>query len=97
QLARPDFCGWSALGPISLTIENVLAISCQDAGERGFRWHLHQTCRHGVKNLRFGDVTTSLIYDGQGTVESRSNRAFKLKVGTETRDIPAGSNKFTVY
>jgi hypothetical protein len=43
-LVRPDFCGWSALGPISMFIENVL--------------------RHGIRNLRLGELTVSIIAEG---------------------------------
>ena len=58
---RADFCGWSALGPISLFIENVIGIHSVDAVHRVVEWRLHQPGRHGIRNLCFGDVKTQFL------------------------------------
>ena len=71
KAVKADFCGWSALGPISLFIENVLGFYDVDGPSATIRWNLHQTCRHGIENLSFGGITTSIIYDkGKVTVVS---------------------------
>jgi hypothetical protein len=57
QIVRKDFCGWSALGPISLFIENVLGIRSVDAEKLTVDWDIHHKCLHGVRNLRFGPCT----------------------------------------
>lgn len=80
KLARPDFCGWSALGPISLMIENVLGIRC-DAHANTVTWRLRQDGRQGVRNLRFGSVTASLIHDGRNHVDIVANQPFTLCLG----------------
>lgn len=95
-LARPDFCGWSALGPISLMIENVIGIQCPDASERRLCWRLHQSGRHGVRNLRFGQVAATLIVDGRGGIEVETNQPFTLRVNGRDCAIAAGRNAFSI-
>ncbi len=57
---RKDFCGWSALGPISMLIEAVLGIEC-DYPARKIVWHSNCYARHGIENLPFGPARISLI------------------------------------
>ena len=76
---RPDFCGWSALGPISLFIENVLGFYDVDAQSATIRWNLHQTCRHGIMDLSFGDIVTDIIYE-DGIVTVDSNKPYTLYI-----------------
>jgi glycogen debranching enzyme len=59
NFGRPDFCGWSALGPISMAIESVLGIEC-DYPERKIIWHSNCIQEHGIKNLRFGPHLVNL-------------------------------------
>ena len=88
---RPDFCGWSALGPISLFIENVLGFHDIDAAGRVVRWDIHQTCRHGINNLSFGEITTDLLYDpATALVTVRSNAPYRLILNGRTHRVPAG-------
>lgn len=91
---RPDFCGWSALGPISLFIENVIGIHSVDAVQRAVEWRLHQPGRHGIRNLCFGDVKTDLIADGKGSVEVISNRPYTLIINGKSLKVKAGEQKF---
>ena len=93
---RPDFCGWSALGPISLLIENVIGFHSIDAEHRRVEWHLHQPGRHGVRRLRFGDVTADIVADGHGHVDVTSDRPFTLVVNGMTLDVAAGTRQFDV-
>ena len=85
---KPDFCGWSALGPINLTIENVLGIQA-DGVSRMIHWRLHHTCRHGIRNLRFDGVTASLEFD-RGTIAVETSEPFRLKIEDRIYHIPAG-------
>lgn len=60
---RQEFCGWSALGPISLTIENLLGFRRADGLNRVLEWDLKpENGLHGISRLRFGQVTASLVY-----------------------------------
>ena len=88
KLVRPDFCGWSALGPICMMIENVVGINA-DGAKREVEWRLRRSDRHGVKNLRFGGVTASLVYE-DGNVEVESSAPFTLRVAGSVHEIPAG-------
>lgn len=64
HVVRQEFCGWSALGPISLMIENVLGIRSADAATRTVHWHINPANgRHGIRHLRFGPVDCTLLYD----------------------------------
>lgn len=88
---RPDFCGWSALGPISLFIENVLGFHDIDASLRTVHWDIRHDCRHGLNNLTFGDTTTDLLYDpAASTVTIRSNKPYCLILNGKSHRIRAG-------
>ncbi|MEI9997932.1 MAG: trehalase family glycosidase [Verrucomicrobiota bacterium] len=93
---RPDFCGWSALGPISLFIENVIGIHSVDATRRVVEWHLHQPGRNGLRNFHFGDVTTDFVANGGGFVDVTSNHAYTLVVNGTALDVKPGSQRFVV-
>ena len=86
--ARPDFCGWSALGPINMMIENVIGIRC-DGVRRRIDWRLHRQDRHGVRRLMFGGVTANLIRDG-GRIEVETDEPFTLCVNGASHDVPHG-------
>ena len=90
RTARPEFCGWSALGPISLFIENVLGFHKIMAKEKRIEWRLHQATRHGIRNLRFGNIITDIIYDGKNTVTVTSNTSYTLVINGVAQDINKG-------
>ena len=97
ERVRPDFCGWSALGPISLFIENVIGIREVDAEGATLRWDIHQKCRHGVRRLRFGKITTDLLYDpATDSVTVTSDAPYKLILNGKSRCIKSGENKITL-
>lgn len=94
---RPDFCGWSALGPISLFIENVLGFHDIDASSRTVRWDIRHDCRHGLNNLTFGDTTTDLLYDpAASTVTIRSNKPYCLILNGKFHRIRAGVTTISI-
>ncbi|MFC1498432.1 trehalase family glycosidase [Verrucomicrobiota bacterium] len=93
---RANFCGWSALGPISLFIENVLGFHVIDASKRRIEWFLHQQGKHGLKNLRFGDILTSIVYEGKGKVAVKSNGAYTLVINGSSYDIKKGQKSLTI-
>ena len=88
---KPDFCGWSALGPISLFIENVLGFYEVDAAGKTVRWNLHQTCRHGIKQLSFGKITTDILYEN-GKVTVVTNRPYTLYINGTRHPVRRGTN-----
>nr|MCR5325704.1 alpha,alpha-trehalase [Bacteroidales bacterium] len=89
KAVKADFCGWSALGPISLFIENVLGFYDVDASAAIVRWNLHQNCRHGIKKLSFGGITTDIIYDN-GKVRVRSNKPYTLYINGKEYAVRRG-------
>ena len=89
EIVRPDFCGWSALGPISLFIENVLGFHEIDAAEKKVVWRKYREGRHGIKRLRFGTVVTDIIGDGN-TVEVNSNEPYTMVVNGKEYSIEKG-------
>lgn len=94
---RPDFCGWSALGPISLFIENVLGFHDIDASSRTVRWDIRHDCRLGLNNLTFGDTTTDLLYDpAASTVTIRSNKPYCLILNGKSHRIRAGVTTISI-
>jgi hypothetical protein len=94
-LVRDDFCGWSALGPISLFIEDVIGIKEADAfkGELTCDFAIDIKGRAGVENYRFGNVVCSVVATaGEITVES--NCAFTLVVDGKRYSVKPGDNVF---
>lgn len=91
KAVKADFCGWSALGPISLFIENVIGFYDVDAPTATVRWNLHQSCRHGIRNLSFGKINTDIMYDG-GRVTVRTNKPYTLFINGAPHSVRRGKN-----
>jgi glycogen debranching enzyme len=78
ERVRPDFCGWSALGPISLFIENVLGFREINALTRTVVWDAPDTPGTlGLRNLRFGDICAVLLIEN-GKLSCKSNLPMTL-------------------
>ncbi len=91
QYSRPDFCGWSALGPISLLMENIIGVHRISALEGVVEWLPGvPEGRLGLKNLRFGDNVADLIRENDGTVRIRAAKPFRLVYKGTAHDCPAG-------
>ena len=88
--ARPDFCGWSALGPINMAIENIVGIRC-DGPQRRIDWRLRRSDRHGVRNLRFGGIIASLIFDS-GAVFVETDTSFTLCINGDAHHVKSGQS-----
>lgn len=93
NIVRQDFCGWSALGPISLFIENVLGFHQVDAVNKVIEWRLHQEGRHGVTNFTFGNITTDIVVN-DGIVTVRSDGAYTLNVNGIAMPVQPGVQSF---
>lgn len=91
RIARPEFCGWSALGPISMLIENILGFYDIDGSNKVVKWNLHNNGKHGIKQLRFGSVYCDIVYN-DGVVTVDSNEPFTLYINGEKMKIKAGRN-----
>ncbi len=78
HFSRPDFCGWSALGPISLFIENVLGFHRVDGLAREVEWTCRLPGRVGLRRLRFADIEVDLIREPDGTVTVNTTAPFTL-------------------
>jgi glycogen debranching enzyme len=92
-LVRPDFCGWSALAPISMLLEHVLGFRV-DALTRSVTWRrpaARAGGRAGVRRLRCGDVTLSAVDDGAGTVTLDSDGPVTVVVDGRSVEVVAGS------
>ena len=92
--ARPEFCGWSALGPISLFIENVLGFKKVSAARREVQWRLKKDRgAHGIKNLNFGKITTDLLFDGGNKVSVKSNDSYSLIINGKKYPVKKGDTE----
>ena len=92
-LVRQDFCGWSALGPISLFIENILGIRDVDVISNSIVWEPASAKRSGIKNLRLGNNVVSLIaYPAQGKAEVEASAAFTLRLNGSDIQCPPGKS-----
>ncbi|WP_289096164.1 trehalase family glycosidase [uncultured Pseudoalteromonas sp.] len=96
ERVREDFCGWSALGPISLFIENILGFKEVDAQARVVKWHLHNNFEHGIQKLRFDDTTTDIVFDGKEHIFVKSDQPYTLIVNGKRLSIKANIQQFKV-
>ena len=92
---RPNFCGWSALGPISIYLEYVLGFHSINAFDKIVEWKKPNTFvgKVGVKNLRFGNVVTDIIADDDNCIVM-SNEDYTLKINGIALAIKKGKNIF---
>lgn len=92
EVVRPDFCGWSALAPIAMLIENVLGFHDINAGIRTIEWRKYQKGVHGIRNLQFGDINTDIIaYNSY--VEVSSNSPYTLVINGQKYKIRKGKQQ----
>ncbi|HZW38620.1 MAG TPA: trehalase family glycosidase [Ignavibacteriaceae bacterium] len=80
--SRQDFAGWTAVGPISLLIENVLGFKL-DASINTIYWNINRTDEHGIKNLNFNNQNISLIaspYENKMKIKVIVEKPLKLIV-----------------
>ena len=92
---RYDFCGWSALGPISVFLEDVIGIKEANAFANALRCEFPREVvgRVGVENYRFGRVICSVIATTD-EIKVVSNRPFTLRADGRTWNVKAGENVF---
>ena len=95
EVVRPDFCGWSALGPISVFIEDVIGIKEANAFENTLLcdFEKHPKGRVGVRDYRFGETICTIIAT-EKTVKVRSNRPFTLLLDGRALPVRPGRNTF---
>ncbi len=92
EIARPDFCGWSALAPIAMLIEHVLGFRV-DAPERTVHWRRNLHGRNGIRRLRCGSATVSLVTDGS-TVTVELDQPLRLVVDGSEFHLDSGAHTF---
>ncbi len=93
--ARDSFCGWSALGPISIFIEDVIGIKEANAFANTLTcdFELSPKGRVGVENYRFGKVKCNVIATAT-EISVDSNLPFTLKADGRDFKVKAGVNSF---
>lgn len=67
KLVRPNFVGWSGLGPISMLLEAIFGLEF-DASENCIEWIIGTEGRHGIENLEFNGGKVSLVCKGKSHV-----------------------------
>lgn len=94
ELVRKDFCGWSALGAISVYIEFVLGFHSVNAFENTVDWARPRGFEKavGIKNLRFGEVVTDIVAEGT-LCTVVSNAPYTLRIDGKPFAIQIGTNK----
>ena len=93
--SRPDFCGWSALGPISLFIENVIGVKQADAFANRLvcDFDAAPVGRAGVLGYRFGKVVCDIVATAE-EIDVESNVPFTLVVDGREFAVAAGENSW---
>ena len=96
-VCRPDFCGWSALGPISAYIECVLGFHTVNAFENTVKWAKPTDIdgKIGIENLRFGNVVTDIVADGNTCIVN-ANEPYTLEINGIPYAIAEGENRIHI-
>ncbi len=92
-VARPDFCGWSALGPISLLIENIIGLYDVNAVTETVKLHRRKNGTHGIRNFRFGNIICDLLMNDSG-IRVRTDHEFTLEVNGVPCRCKVGEQEF---
>lgn len=93
--ARPDFVGWSGLGPIALLIESILGIEL-DRPNQTVRW-LVPAEPGGVANLPWGENGLDLhCTEQQLTIRCASPLRLKITDGSHQRTIELDAGEHTL-
>ena len=96
KLVRPDFCGWSALGPISIYIEFVLGFYETDAFSGVIKWAKPDVNgKIGIKNFRFGSIITDICAFKDKCIV-KSNAEYTLEINGRKYAVAEGLNEFTI-
>lgn len=95
---REDFCGWSALGPISLFIENIMGFHDINALTNTITWRLNkEKGQQGIRNLRFGNVVCSIVYTpGSNQINVQTNNDITLNVNGTNIKVPKGFHAYAL-
>jgi hypothetical protein len=103
--ARPDFAGWSALGPILYLLEYAIGLRA-DAAHNRLTWNLSPGPRQGCERFRLnGHVTTLVATQGAGgkgglqiEVDSDGDYLLSVSAADSKRDFPvkAGRQRFEI-
>jgi len=97
-----EYVGWSGLGPIAMLIEDVIGLET-DAPNNTVTWELTRMDTHGIKNLRFGNVKTSILAHSRKSksnvkINVESDSDFNLKVNFQGKlfsyEVKKGNNSF---
>ncbi len=86
-VVKPDFVGWTGIGPIAMLIENILGIEI-NAPEHCVNWHILLDGAHGITNLKVGDALVELHYKnntetGTPLVTAKSDKDISVNVFVE--------------
>jgi Mannosylglycerate hydrolase MGH1-like glycoside hydrolase domain len=105
NVSRPDFVGWSGIGPILYLIEYGIGLK-PDAARNELLWNLEPNGRQGCKRYRFNGHITSLVAEpitDSGSkrriiVESDANFVLKIVYNriSKIQQIKAGRQQFTI-
>ncbi|MBC8489803.1 MAG: hypothetical protein H8D45_27625 [Bacteroidetes bacterium] len=105
NLAKPDFVGWSAVGPITQLIENYIGITL-DVPANTVYWNLLSTEKLGVRNLLFDNEPIEIFCNQRESlndpieITTQTSLPFILIINngekTVTKSIEAGKHKFTL-
>lgn len=77
-VVKPNFVGWSGLGPIAMLIEDIFGLDF-DSPRRRITWNLQTSGRHGIENLNFDNDVVTLISEGYS--EAAPNTKITITTG----------------
>ncbi len=105
NLAKPDFVGWSAVGPITQLIENYIGITL-DVPANTVYWNLFFTEKLGVGNLLLGNTPIEIFCNERKSlndpieITAQTSIPFILIINNGnkivTKNVETGKQNFTL-
>lgn len=99
--AKPDFAGWSAIGPINYLMEYAIGLDAF-ALKNKLLWHLESPERVGCKNYWFNNNMISLLaeeeVDNGRNIFVNASKSFMLEIAYKGKsiniDVKKGRNRY---
>jgi len=105
SIAKPDFVGWTGIGPIALLIENILGFRV-NGFDQTLTWFITRTDDHGIENLKVGNANVNALCTKRESEDDllflsvSSDKELKLIVhfnhGIKQFDLVPGEHQLTI-
>jgi glycogen debranching enzyme len=92
ELVKPDFIGWTGIGPIAMLIENIIGIEL-NAPKKRIDWTIRLTEEHGLRQLAIPGGQIDLVCKKRKGAEAHANVSVTATAPVRVCIVCNGRNK----